>query len=283
MTIVTEPGQARSHGLSYQELLDTDTHAVPAILRLESPAYLGDHDKPVEQYTSRAFHELEIERLWRRVWQMACREEEIPEVGDTIVYDDLRACRSSWCGRPRTRSRRSTICRLHRGRHLRDDGGPAFELRCPFHGFCWNLDGSLKQIPAEWDFPHVGARRVLPARAEGRDLGRLRVRQLGPRLPSRSRTSLGDLDEPLRAVAARERYKQAHVAKIIALQLEGRPGGLHGGLPRRRDAPAAARRHRRRELAVRRVRQRSAGPSRRTARRARTSRGSRPSSRCSTP
>ena len=86
MTIVTEPGQARSHGLSYPELLDTDTHPVPAILRLESPASLGDDDKPIERYTSRAFHDLEVERLWRRVWQMACREEDVPEVGDTIVY-----------------------------------------------------------------------------------------------------------------------------------------------------------------------------------------------------
>ena len=28
-------------------------------------------------------------------------------------------------------------------------------LRCPFHGMSWNLDGSLKEIPCRWDFPHV--------------------------------------------------------------------------------------------------------------------------------
>ena len=31
----------------------------------------------------------------------------------------------------------------------------AQELRCSFHGFCWQLDGTLKQVPCEWDFPHL--------------------------------------------------------------------------------------------------------------------------------
>jgi hypothetical protein len=28
-------------------------------------------------------------------------------------------------------------------------------LRCPFHGFTWHLDGTLKEIPCRWDFPHI--------------------------------------------------------------------------------------------------------------------------------
>ena len=39
-----EPGSARSPGISYQELLDADTHPVPEVLRLESPRYLGSND-----------------------------------------------------------------------------------------------------------------------------------------------------------------------------------------------------------------------------------------------
>jgi len=30
--------------LSYQQLLDTDTHEVPKVLREESPRFLGDED-----------------------------------------------------------------------------------------------------------------------------------------------------------------------------------------------------------------------------------------------
>ena len=33
-------------------------------------------------------------------------------------------------------------------------GGKQF-LRCPFHGMSWHLDGSLREIPCRWDFPHV--------------------------------------------------------------------------------------------------------------------------------
>ena len=82
-----EPRPARSPGVSYRELLDADTHPVPAVLRLESPLYLGDTDIPVERYISREWHEIEKERLWSRVWQFACREEQIPDAGDYVVYD----------------------------------------------------------------------------------------------------------------------------------------------------------------------------------------------------
>jgi hypothetical protein len=28
-------------------------------------------------------------------------------------------------------------------------------IRCPFHGMSWNLDGTLREVPCRWDFPHV--------------------------------------------------------------------------------------------------------------------------------
>src|ERR1041384_3731615 len=51
LVTATEPGLARSPGLSYQDLLDADTHPVPDVLRLQSPRYLGSEDIPVEPYT----------------------------------------------------------------------------------------------------------------------------------------------------------------------------------------------------------------------------------------
>jgi nitrite reductase/ring-hydroxylating ferredoxin subunit len=147
-------GEARSSGISYQQLLDTDTHPVPDCLREQSAPYFGDQDVPVAYYTDRKYHELEKEKLWSRVWQFACREEHIPQVGDTHVYDI--ADRSYLVVRvaPDQIKAYYNAC-LHRGRALRDASGPARELRCSFHGFCWNLDGSLKQVPCEWDFPQI--------------------------------------------------------------------------------------------------------------------------------
>ena len=85
--VATEPRRARSAGITYQELLDTDTHAVPPVLRLESPRDVGSSDVPIERYTTHEWHRREVDRLWMRVWQFACREEHIPHSGDYIVYD----------------------------------------------------------------------------------------------------------------------------------------------------------------------------------------------------
>ena len=85
--MASDTSAPRSPGLSYQELLDTDTHEVPPVLRLESPKFLGDEDVSNEHYISREWHEKEKERLWPRVWQFACREEHIPKVGDFTTYD----------------------------------------------------------------------------------------------------------------------------------------------------------------------------------------------------
>src|ERR1700722_15246663 len=45
-----------------------------------------DNTVPRERYTSREFADLELERLWSRVWQVACREEEVAEVGGFCEY-----------------------------------------------------------------------------------------------------------------------------------------------------------------------------------------------------
>ena len=44
---------------------------------------------PKERYFDREFFELERKRFWPRVWQMACRLEEIPNPGDYAEYQIL--------------------------------------------------------------------------------------------------------------------------------------------------------------------------------------------------
>jgi Rieske [2Fe-2S] domain len=41
---------------------------------------------PAARYYDPEFFELECERLWPHGWQMACRLEEIPDVGDFVEY-----------------------------------------------------------------------------------------------------------------------------------------------------------------------------------------------------
>ncbi len=204
----------RSTGLSYQELLDSDTRLVPEVLRWQSTRELRAVRVPIERYTSRAFHDLEVERLWKKVWQMACREEEIPEVGDRTVYTiaDLsvlivRAAANEIRAFPNT-------C-LHRGRQLCDAPGRAEQLRCPFHGWTWNLDGSLKAIPARWDFPHVERERYrLPELRVGRWGGFVFVNFDANAAPLEAH--LGELPRHFERWPLDKRYKEAHVAKLLA-------------------------------------------------------------------
>ena len=201
--------------ISYQELLDTDTHPVAPCLRKQSPRAYDDQERvPVRRYISREYHELEKERLWSRTWQMACREEHLSEVGDTYVYDI--ADQSYLLVRSSEGEVQAFVnaC-LHRGRQLRDVGGPTTELRCAFHGFCWNLDGSMKEITCDWDFPHLDkGSSSLPEIQVGTWGGFVFV---NPDPEAESLESfLEGLDEHFEKWPLEQRYVEVHVMKELA-------------------------------------------------------------------
>ena len=210
---VTEPSPARSPGITYQELLDADTHPVPDVLRLESPRYLGDADIAIERYTTREWHRLEVERLWMRVWQFACREEHIPEPGDYIVYNIANL--SFIVIRTETGEIKAypNAC-LHRGRQLKDYDGHCSEIRCGFHGFGWALDGTFDGAPAAWDFPHVKADEFhLPECKVGTWSGFVFINpdpDAGPLADF-----IGELDDQFKVWDLENRYVEAHVIKTI--------------------------------------------------------------------
>ena len=145
---------ARSPGRSYQALLDTEENPVPDCLRENTNPYLGSENLSVERYLSREFHDKEVEHVWKRTWQAVCRETEVPEPGDTFVYDITRF--SIIVTRDESGALRAyrNAC-LHRGRQLVDDNGNYDNFRCPYHAFTWELDGSFQGAPCGWDFPHV--------------------------------------------------------------------------------------------------------------------------------
>lgn len=200
-------------GRTYQELLDTDTHEVPVSLRRTSPADFGDADIPVTRYTTREFHELEVERLWRRVWQLACREEEIAHVGSYVVYDIAHLSFIVMRTAPDTVKAYVNAC-LHRGRQLKDFDGRCTELRCSYHGFAWALDGRLADVPARWDFPHVSDDEFsLPEAKVAIWQGFVFINPDPDAEPFEQ--FIGDLDEHFERWNLRDRFIQAHVSKVI--------------------------------------------------------------------
>lgn len=201
-------------GLVYQDLIKTDSRKVPDVMRLSQPSDDLPRQIPIERYTSREFFDLEVEKVWRRSWQVACREEDMPDPGDHLVYDiaglsfllvrtDDGEIRAYW-----------NAC-LHRGRLLRETRGHSKDLRCPFHGWCWSLEGRLKQIPASWDFPHIDKEKnSLPEVRVGRWGGFIFINP-DPDCVSLE-DFLGDLPSHFSRWPLEDRFKVAHVAKIIA-------------------------------------------------------------------
>src|SRR5215213_8372076 len=120
----TGGGRARSPGISWHELMDQDSRPAPEILTEESYEYRGSAPISAERYTSEAFARAERERMWPYVWQFAAREEDLPESGDFVVYEN--AGRSYLISRQDDGSIRAhhNVC-LHRGRKLRLEDGHA--------------------------------------------------------------------------------------------------------------------------------------------------------------
>ncbi|AWH93110.1 aromatic ring-hydroxylating oxygenase subunit alpha [Dietzia lutea] len=101
---------------------------------------------PTDRYTSPEVLREEIETTWMRTWQLACREEQVAEIG--AYYEYRIAGRSYLVVRGEDCRLRAFVnsCR-HRGKLIRTGSGTTDELRCGYHYWCWGLDGSLADIP----------------------------------------------------------------------------------------------------------------------------------------
>jgi nitrite reductase/ring-hydroxylating ferredoxin subunit len=150
------PGQARCPGPSTRDIVMADAVSPPADFMADSYEYLGSADASFDVYLSEDHARREEELMWSRVWQMACRLEQIPNPKDYIVYDIANT--SILVVRQGDGGVKAFInsCR-HRGMQLAKSGsrGHAAMIRCPFHGWTWDTKGDLKSIPCSWDFPHV--------------------------------------------------------------------------------------------------------------------------------
>jgi len=97
---------------------------------------------PKERYYDPAFFQQEVDLLWSRTWQMACRLEEIPQTDDFTVYEildqSILVIRTEGGGARALQN----VCR-HRGVRVAEGGGSCENgFVCPFHGWCYAPDGT---------------------------------------------------------------------------------------------------------------------------------------------
>ena len=138
----------------YDDVLKNDSVGPPETLKARGNYRPKTNSIPFRVYTDPDYAALELEHIWKNSWQFACREEELPEIGDRLPYDvgplSFMIVRT---GADEFKAFEN-FCR-HRATRLCNAKSRVESIRCPFHGWEWDIDGALKNIPAQWDFPNL--------------------------------------------------------------------------------------------------------------------------------
>lgn len=111
------------------------------------------HGIRVGRYIDPAFQQLEYDRLWSRVWQVATRIDEIPEVNDFATYEIGDQSALLVRVDESTVKAYHNVC-PHRGTSLADGAG-TFEggrIICPFHGWRWDVNGNNQYVLERQEF-----------------------------------------------------------------------------------------------------------------------------------
>jgi phenylpropionate dioxygenase-like ring-hydroxylating dioxygenase large terminal subunit len=125
---------------------------------------------PKQRYYDAEFFAAEAEQLWPRVWQMACRLEDIPRPDDFTTYDILD--QSVVVVRTEDLGVRAfqNACR-HRGAQVAQGRGSCESgFTCPFHGWCYGSDGANTHVTRRSSFAEhnlvPGDLDLVPVRCE---------------------------------------------------------------------------------------------------------------------
>ena len=100
---------------------------------------------PVRRYFDPEFYQAELDHLWPHVWQMACRLEQIPEIGDWIEYENVG--KSVLIVNTESGVKAFHNACRHRGVPVAGGSGHAHGncaasgFVCPFHGWRFDMHG----------------------------------------------------------------------------------------------------------------------------------------------
>ena len=96
-------------------------------------------------YTSDAFYQREVERIFLKQWNFAVRLDEIPEAGDYRIIDLCNESVIVIRGKDTVVRAFANVCR-HRSARLLDGEGRCRTIVCPYHSWVYELDGSLLRM-----------------------------------------------------------------------------------------------------------------------------------------
>lgn len=206
-------GTSSAGKLTLAEILARDRQPVPPVLQPSGDPVPVDGLIPFERYTDPKYVDLEVEHLWKKHWQIACREEDIPNVGDRLTYDVVDLSYIIVRSAPDEIKAYHNFC-PHRGRRLCDHAENLENFRCPFHAWSWDLDGSLQWVPGREDFPSVSeTHHALTPVKVGRWGGNVFINPDPDAIPFEK--ALGPLPRLFADHPMEDRYTVAHFRKIV--------------------------------------------------------------------
>jgi phenylpropionate dioxygenase-like ring-hydroxylating dioxygenase large terminal subunit len=123
--------------------------ATDAVLPRSLPAWVYNHPEMTR---------LEVERILKPSWQIACHVSQIRSPGDYVTFelgsDSVIVLREQ----PGSIRALRNVCR-HRGTRLLEGSGRCQgRITCPYHGWTYRYDGSLLATPARDSFPGLNLR-----------------------------------------------------------------------------------------------------------------------------
>ncbi|MGI9404949.1 MAG: aromatic ring-hydroxylating oxygenase subunit alpha [Hyphomicrobiaceae bacterium] len=109
------------------------------------PADWDRRGLPAWSYLSDELLELEKEELFRRHWQLVCHVNDLPEPGQYIALDVVGERALIIRDRDGIVRAFHNVCRHRGSRVVADEKGQCKSaIVCPFHGWTYNLDGTLR-------------------------------------------------------------------------------------------------------------------------------------------
>jgi choline monooxygenase len=102
---------------------------------------------PSSWYTDERVFKLERQTVFSRSWQVAARLDQLREPGHYVTTEISGEPIVFVCGSDGELRGFFNVCRHHAAAVMTEPAGHATQMRCPYHGWTYSLEGELKGTP----------------------------------------------------------------------------------------------------------------------------------------
>jgi len=121
-----------------REIIESYDHAAP----LENAQTI-----PASWYTDEQIYALELEAVFAGSWQLVARLDQLQGPGRYVTAEIAGEPIVIVCGSDNVLRGFFNVCRHHAAAVMTELEGTANQLRCPYHGWTYSLEGELKGTP----------------------------------------------------------------------------------------------------------------------------------------